>query len=226
MGWRNRIIMQHFLHDFKCGAGKWALTGEQLVDDDADGEQIGAGVERLAAHLFRRHVVGGADAFGALLTVDDGKPKVTQLELTVAADEQVGRLDVGVDDCLPMHVGQRIEQLVDPGQVDGAATVQARAQRQTVNIVERQPVAPVGLAGRDRAHDMRMAQALADLPFVPGPAAAELDSDDAAVAQVARAMDHAACASTQHRFQYIIAHLDRIAHGKTHKITWFYNTSS
>src|SRR5206468_2792398 len=43
------------------GAGEGALSGEELVEQYAEGEEIGAGVEGPAAGLLRGHVERGAD---------------------------------------------------------------------------------------------------------------------------------------------------------------------
>jgi hypothetical protein len=43
-------------NDSRSLAAKWNHSRRHFVEDDAEGEQIGAGIERLAPHLFGRHI--------------------------------------------------------------------------------------------------------------------------------------------------------------------------
>jgi hypothetical protein len=74
--------------------------GEAVLRDfeqrDAEGPDIGSDGVRLAGDSFRGHVVGCADkgvgvSFGAEFAAD---AKVAELDLAVAAEENVGRFDV------------------------------------------------------------------------------------------------------------------------------------
>ena len=86
------------------------LAGTQLVQQDAEAEQVGAGVQVLAARLLRGHVQrraghqagpGQPHVLGGA-----GQPEVGQLHAVGPALQQdVGRLDVAVDQ--PLLVGGR-----------------------------------------------------------------------------------------------------------------------
>jgi len=44
----------------RCGSGERLFSGSHFVEHDAEGEQVSAGIERLAERLFGRHVGDGA----------------------------------------------------------------------------------------------------------------------------------------------------------------------
>ena len=86
-------------------------SGEQLIEDDTEGEHIGCGREILAKALLGGHVGGGADdraesgGGGAIGPVENlGDPEVGDLDRATSAigrrprEEQVLRLDVAMQD--------------------------------------------------------------------------------------------------------------------------------
>ena len=95
-------------------------AGGHFVEHDAEGEKIGAAVEFLAAQLLGRHVGHGADcgagageieaggvghglriaAGGPGGACDFGETEVENFGVAAVGDENVGGLDVAVDDSL------------------------------------------------------------------------------------------------------------------------------
>ena len=98
--------------------GKLLAAGGHLVEHDAEREQVGARIDILAARLLGRHVGDGADVVpttlvkcsararlgggaalvGRALGRQLGQAEVEHLHLAAAGDEDVGRLDVAMDD--------------------------------------------------------------------------------------------------------------------------------
>ena len=92
-------------------------AGEHLVEDHADGVDVDRLVV-LARGDLGGHVVAGADALGVLGPLAGGD----QLGQAVVADlddplfhEQVGRLQVAVDDAVVVEVGDALDQPLEPG---------------------------------------------------------------------------------------------------------------
>ena len=84
-------------------AGEWGFAMQQLVQDHAEGVDVGARVDRLSLHLLGRHVCRRADhASGgrkAVLVVDQLRDaEVEDLGLAAVRDQDVVRLQVAVDD--------------------------------------------------------------------------------------------------------------------------------
>ena len=94
-----------------------APAGEHLVKHYAQGPNIGAVVDALAAGLLRRHVGDrsrGGLLFGDLPGSDQfGQSEVHDLGLVFGADHDVGRFDVPVDDALLVSLPEA------PGHLDG-----------------------------------------------------------------------------------------------------------
>ena len=116
-------------------------AGGQLVEHDADREQVGARVDRLAADQLRRHVGRAAEQLAGhrqLLVIDDlGDAEVHQLEAAVVPDHHVLGLDVTVDDADLVCVTERDAQSVhDQRRQRGTRTparVEPLAQRHAVD---------------------------------------------------------------------------------------------
>ena len=92
--------------------GERRLTMQQLVQDHAQRIDVGRGVDRLALHLLRRHVRGGADhAPGcgqAVFVVDQLRDaEVEDLGLAAVGDEDVVGLQVAVDDLVVVRHADR-----------------------------------------------------------------------------------------------------------------------
>ena len=128
------------------GAFERRLPCEHLVEEHAEREQIGAGVEIAAARLFGRHVVERAHD-DAVLGLDElrrssleaaerrahqlGEPEVQDLHVAVGADHHVLGLEVAMDDAGVVRGRDRlrdldgdVERLVD---ANGPAAASAAA---------------------------------------------------------------------------------------------------
>ncbi len=88
---------------------------QQFVEEAARRVEVRAGVDLLALGLFRREVLGGADHRGRLrhghagVAHGAGDAEVHHLDLAVAGQHDVGRLDVTVDDAVAVRVLQALE---------------------------------------------------------------------------------------------------------------------
>jgi hypothetical protein len=84
------------------------LTGEQLVQHAAGGVHIGTGVDRLAARLLRGQVLGRADdraGLGHRAGATGQCPRdaeVHHLDHAGLGEHHVARLDIAVDDAVPV----------------------------------------------------------------------------------------------------------------------------
>jgi hypothetical protein len=90
------VVAQHRRQTLgEGGAGEGAPPGEQLVEDGADGEEVAAGVGRLAARLLGRQVARGAEEgprlglVGVAVAAQLGQAEVEDLERAVAGDDEV-----------------------------------------------------------------------------------------------------------------------------------------
>jgi len=114
-----------------AGPGEGQPAGDHLVQQHAEREQIAAVIQRLAARLLGRHVGHGPDhlAFPGQLAADRlepgvhvldrlllrpraveqlGQAEVQQLDVAVAGDDDVGRLEIAVHDAVLVGVGQTL----------------------------------------------------------------------------------------------------------------------
>ena len=132
-------------------ARKGRAAGEQLVEEDAEGEEVRAGIHGIAAHLLGRHHPAGAEdgaVAGQLLVaalppaIQDpaGDAEVGDLDPPVRRHQDVLRLQVPVHHPLPVGVHQ--------GSGDGDGDPQAFRQGQRTlleEVAQRRP--------RDVLHD-------------------------------------------------------------------------
>ena len=96
------------------------LAGQQFVQDDAKTVDVGPVIDALALDLFGTHVSQSAERDGPTLSPVVGRTgdaEIGQQRPAVAVDQDVARLDVPVDEALPVGVGQRLGDLGD--QADG-----------------------------------------------------------------------------------------------------------
>ena len=99
-------------------AGKSPLIGEQLVKDGADGEHVAAMIDAVgrAGNLLRRHVVDRANEHAVMRQAGAGQldnPEVEHLQAAVGVDDQVGRLDIAMDDVGAMGVREAGAESLD-----------------------------------------------------------------------------------------------------------------
>ena len=134
------------MHDLvhQCGSAiasaERPRAGEQLVEDHACAEDVGARPDHLAGQLLRRHVVRRADDGSChrplLLGIGDARnAEIGELDLPAVRQHHVGGLDVSMDDALLMRVVQRLQQLRD----DANRFVERRALTGVENLLELAP---------------------------------------------------------------------------------------
>ncbi len=100
------------------GAREGENAGQQLVENDTRGVQVGRGSRGLAAKQLGRHVAGrpdGGPRFGQTAGVDSSDSEVGDLELPVCADEDVARLDVAMHDAVRVRATEGLEKLPNQG---------------------------------------------------------------------------------------------------------------
>ena len=139
------------------------LPGEHLVEHDADRVEIGGLVDRRAARLLRREVLRGADDradLGHLAGAGPRDPEVRHLDPPLASDEDVVRLDVAVDDPVPVRgaeCGEDLAGVVDRDLDRGLpAGDDQLLQRAPVEELHRDVVGALGLAAVVDRDDVRM----------------------------------------------------------------------
>ena len=104
LGFDGDDLLQQFRH--RLGA-EGPPAAQHFVEDDAEAEDVGAAVHpvALAAGLLRTHVrrrAGEADAFAEILFLQR-QPEIGEVRLAGGVDQDVGGLDVPVDQ--PARVG-------------------------------------------------------------------------------------------------------------------------
>ena len=137
------------------------LAGEKLVKDDPDRVKIGARIDRGAARLLGGEVLRGADDradLGHLARACPGDAEVGDLDASLLVHEHVVRLDVAVDDAVPVRKAERGQDL--------AAVVDGNRNRRGAvfdyQLFEREPldhfhgdvVGALGLAAVVDLHDV------------------------------------------------------------------------
>jgi hypothetical protein len=94
-----------------------ARASDHFVENDAERKDVGAGVLWAAHDLFGAPISWGAEQAGVagFTTGDAGHAKVSELYATVGSDENVGRLDVAVNDAAFVRDVEGFRSVSDPG---------------------------------------------------------------------------------------------------------------
>ena len=148
------------------------LAGQHLVDQDAQRVQVGLVADLGGpADLLGGHVGGrpqgppGGRQGGGVEVLGD--PEVGQLDLALAGDHQVRRLEVAVDHAVLVRVVQRVADL--DGQVDHLAPGERPAlledvvEGHPVDVLHREVRGPLVPAEGQEADDVGVAELLEDL---------------------------------------------------------------
>ena len=131
---RRRVVHRRLERSPHRLAAEGRRPGEELVDDDAQGEDVRPLVRRLGLDLLRRHVAGRADEhartgersfdcrqLGHCVRGErraPGDAEVEYLDAVVRRDHDVSRLEIAVDDALRVRGGDGGS---DPGGVGKGA---------------------------------------------------------------------------------------------------------
>ena len=119
-------------------------AGGELVQQDAEREDVRLGRDRLAARLLGRHVADRADDEARLrcsagrvagrerVGLQPGQPEVEQLDVAVGPDHHVLGLDVAVHDLRGVGDGERLGDLPRDG--ERRATPAALARRASRSV--------------------------------------------------------------------------------------------
>ena len=141
-------------------------AGQHLVENDADRVEVGALVHLIALRLLRREILGGPKNGADLRhagVAGARDAEVHDLDVPVAVDHDVLRLDVAVDDAAAVRALDGGEQL----QTDADGFVPAQAivpadevfERLALDVLHDDVVGPVGLAPIVDADEVRLVEA-------------------------------------------------------------------
>src|SRR6202158_1537905 len=144
------------------------LPGEQQIKQNAQGVDVGGGADWTAGDLLRGGVCERQRSFAfarerhRVVFQQLGNSKVEQLDLTIAGDEHVGRLDVAVDNQVGMrvrhrrrHIDKQPEARVDVQH----ALIAIHIDVLSLDVFENQIRLAVGkYAGVDQVRDVRVRQ--------------------------------------------------------------------
>ncbi len=233
--------MHDLVLDGGGAAGEWPLPGQELVEDDAGGEEVGPRPDRVAQHLLGRHVAGRAEQgarHGACVrrALHAGDAEVGQLDAAGSVQHHVGRLHVAVHHAVLVREGQRVQQLAHDaagiGECEGVPGVEGLQQFAAAHelhhdvgevslLAEVEDGDDVGVAQAPGGHRLAL-EALGVRPRrgrVGDQAALHgLDRHRAAQARVGRLVDHAHRAFAEHPDQLVAAQRSRRVMGKAHRL--------
>ena len=156
------------------------LAEQHLVQDAAQAVHVGPGVEiTLARRLFGAHVSRGAEGQASLSDVCTAGRAYGPRDAKVRdhgmafGEQDVLRLDVAVQDALPMGVAQRVSDILHDAEgrrrVDGFLAEKARSQRFAVDERHDEVQEPGSLSRIMERDDVWVRQASGDLDFLEEP---------------------------------------------------------
>ena len=152
--------------EFAVGGGVAFGRVEQAAEQDAEGIDVGTGVDRGAVELLGGHVTG-ASGGGGRRAGGAGDAPVEDDDLAEVAEADVGGFEVAVHDAFAVHIGHRLADAEED--VDEAAA------------------APALVAAGDRGEQVAEVAAFDDAHREPAAAVVEVadlvDRDDAGVLQ-------------------------------------------
>ena len=110
-------------HDLEHRRGERVRTkriaaAQELVRNDAEGKDVGLLRHALTANLLGNHIFHGSEyraRFRELALADFGYDEIENFDDTASNNEDVGRLDVTMDDPMCVSFGQTGRHLIDDG---------------------------------------------------------------------------------------------------------------
>ena len=223
-GERGRAIQDGIEDDARGLAAKRQDAGGHFVQHNAKGKEIGALIERFATHLFRRHIGHGAQCrprtgeqvffidrkrlpfqriAGAARRGKLREPEIQNLCMSVVGDEDVGGLDVAMNDSGRVCRAERVGDLAGEGEQRFVLQRPARDQvPQGFPVKELHDEVGVTILLTDVVDgaDVRMAKRRGGLGFTPKTSQRlrvarntfrqEFEGNKAAQARVLRFVDH------------------------------------
>jgi hypothetical protein len=142
------------------GGSGWSAQGDEFGGYGSDRVEILAGIGVGASELFRVYVAEGAEDSAVPahsgFVEETGDAEVGEADAG-GVQEQVGRLEVAVNDARGMHHRQPMQQLVDEPQ-QGGRVVLPKHLRRDVRLPPQVPGSP------DRTHPARADQIDQHLP--------------------------------------------------------------
>src|SRR2546422_218557 len=132
-----RLVMDDFVEEIHVRiTGEGGMSGEHLVEDQPEGENVRPGIYLLSHRLFGRHVGhgthgdpldrdpggGGGGGRAALGSQEFGEAEVHDLRVAARSQNDVGGFDVSVDHVVGVRFAQGVRDL--DGDVEGLPELQ------------------------------------------------------------------------------------------------------
>jgi hypothetical protein len=177
VGRLDRVDVDELVQDRRhVVSGEGLLAAEHLERTDAKGEDVAAPVELVPHRLLGRHVRRRPQQRAGLshLGVDQlGDPEVRDLHAVGVVEDQVGRLDVAVDDALGMGVIDCGRDLADQPddllRLEAQPTLDDRGDRLALDELHGQVGQAALFADVEQRHDVGVRQGPRDPRLVVEP---------------------------------------------------------